>query len=191
MKSRFFLILSIIPFSISALAQSDSILSKTSYFISIHAGGLLAEKGNGSSLSVALLQGVRHQRLAFGIGIGYDAYTEWRTLPLFGSLSYDFAQCGGHAFFVQVNGGYSKAWNPVVGETQFKYKQENGNFFHPLMGFRIRSESLRVYFTAGYKFQRLAYQQTPTSWIWGYPASSVTTQRDMERISVQIGVGFH
>lgn len=191
MKSRILLSFIIVFFIFSVSAQPDSSFSKATYFNSIHAGGLLGKKGNGSSLTASTIHGIRNKNFAFGIGIGYDAYLEWRTLPVFGSLSYDFAGFRENAFFMQLNVGYSKAWNPLADDDQFVYDKKGGSYIHPLLGYRIHSHKFSLYLTAGYKLQRIAYEQTPKWWIWGYPANKVTVERDMERLSVQLGFGLH
>ena len=189
MKNRVLLILILVFLSFLATGQSDSSFSRPSYFVSIHAGGLLGKKGNGSSLSSALLSGVRYKHFALGAGIGYDVYNEWRTMPVFGSLGYDFARRAGNPFFVQVNAGYSRGWNPITDEDEFIYETNGGMYFHPLVGYRIRNGRMSAYVTVGYKFQRLSYEQTPR-W-WGSWIHKTTVQRDIERLSVQIGLGFY
>lgn len=189
MKSRILLSLIIVFSSFSVSAQPDSSFSKATYFNSIHAGGLLGKKGNGSSLTASIIQGIRNKNFAFGIGIGYDAYLEWRTLPVFGSLSYDFAGFRENAFFIQLNAGYSKAWNPLADNDQIVYDGKGGRYIHPLLGYRIHTDKFSLYLTAGYKLQRITYE-TP-KWIWGFPTNKVTIERDIERLSVQLGFGFH
>ena len=193
MKSRILRLLAFIvvfgTFSVSA--QPDSSFSKVTYFNSIHAGGLLGKKGNGSSLTASLIHGVRYKNSSFGIGIGYDAYRDWRTMPLFGSVSYDFARIRNNAFFIQLNAGHSKAWNPLEDQEQFVYDEPGGRFIHPLLGYRIHTQKFSLYMTAGYKLQRLAYEQTPRWALWGYSGHRVTIEHDIERLSVQLGFGFH
>src|SRR5687768_16348525 len=190
MKSRVFLISCVSLISFSALAQSDSLYSKASYFLSIHSGGLFGKKGNGSSLTVTLLQGVRYKRFAFGAGIGYDAYPEWRTMPLFGSIGYDLTRVSDKAFFIQINAGHSVARYPKADEDQFTYTEDGGFLFHPQVGYRIQNGKMKLFITAGYKIQSLNYEQTPKWWIWGWPSGKVFVHRDIERISLQIGFGL-
>lgn len=190
MKNRILFVLIVLSPAVSA--QSDSSFSKKpTYFYTVHAGGLLAKKGNGSSLTTSTIHGIRYKNLAFGIGLGYDAYLEWRALPVFGSVSYDFAHIRRNTFFVQMNAGYSQAWNPLSDDDQFIFDERGGMVIHPLVGYRISSDKFSVYLTAGYKFQRIEYEQTPRWWIWGYPGSKTTVVRDIERISIQIGFGYH
>ena len=192
MKSRILILLAFIvvfgTFSVSA--QPDSSFSKVTYFNSIHVGGLLGKKGNGSSLTASLIQGVRYKNFSFGIGIGYDAYRDWRTLPLFGSVSYDFARIRNNAFFIQLNAGLSKVWNPLEDDDQFVLDDKAGRFIHPLVGYRIQSQKFSLYMTAGYKLQHLAYEHRLRWLTWGYAANKVTIEQDIERLSVQLGFGF-
>ena len=190
MKNRDILIPIILFLSFPAGAQSDSSYSDISYFVSIHSGGLLGKKAQGSSLSVSLVQGVRHNRFALGVGVGYDSYAEWQTVPLFASVAYDLAGRRRGAFFVMMNTGYSDAWNPLIDKDQFTYSEEGGFFFHPLLGYRRDIEKFSFYFSAGYKFQNLTYEQTPNWWIWGGQTRKVTISRDIQRLSIQIGIGF-
>lgn len=188
MKSKISCWLILFFVSCSVLAQSDSTFSKATYFNSVHAGGLLGKKGHGSSLTASTIHGIRIKRISLGIGAGYDAYLEWRTLPVFGSVGYDFLPLRQNAFFLQFNAGYSKAWNPHSNDDQYIFDEEGGTFIHPLVGYRIHSNKFSLHLTAGYKFQNMVYEQTPRWWAW--PGSKATVERDIERISIQLGFGF-
>jgi hypothetical protein len=177
--------------SLNSIAQPDSVLVKPVYFYSFHTGGLFA-KENAPSLSVSTIHGMRHKRIAVGLGIGYDAYTEWRSMPVFASLSYDLsANAKPNAFFIQLNAGLSKAWVPDMETGGFNFKEKGGTMVHPLLGYRIRTEKFSLYFTGGYKFQILEYEQSPNWWIWGYTSSKTTVNRKVERLSIQIGFGLN
>lgn len=187
MHSRVLLAFSVLFISASSAAQPDSTVSSPHYFLSVHAGGLFGKKGNGSSLTTAVVQGVRYQRFALGAGIGYDAYQDWQTLPMFGSLSYDILKKRKNIFFLQLHAGYSKAWNPFTNEQQISSGLEAGRLFHPQIGYRLTSGKLNVSLSVGYKFQRLKYESTPMWWGWG---TKTTVKRDIERLSFQLGIGF-
>lgn len=189
MTTKVFLVICAFLIPFQAAGQSDSLYSKSSYFLSIHSGGLLGKKGQGSAMTVSLIQGVRHKRFAFGAGIGYDAYTEWRTFPIFGSVAYDLSK-GRNRWFIQFNAGYSKAWNPTREEFGLRYDNKGGSIFHPLFGYRIQKGNIALYMTAGYKFQRLTSEWTERFWGWGNSPNKITEQRDIQRLSVQIGFGL-
>jgi hypothetical protein len=190
MRNNLLLLAFLVGSSFSVFAQPDSTASKISYFNSFHAGGLFGKKGSGSGESFSTIHGIRFKRFAFGIGVGYDAYQEWRTLPVFASVTYDFLKLRDNAFFIQINAGYSKAWYPLEEEDQFTYDRKRGPCAHPLIGYRIHSNKFDLYLTAGYKFQGINYLQTPRWWNWA-PGSKITVGRDIERISIQLGFGFH
>src|SRR5688500_17542250 len=98
--------------SLSTLAHIDFIALrniKVRYFYNFLAGGLLGDEGQGTGFSISTIHGVRKNRLALGAGVGYDSYYDWRAIPAFGSISYDFAKVKRNAFYLQVNAGYSYA----------------------------------------------------------------------------------
>lgn len=177
--------------SFSVTAQSDdSTFSVVAYAGSLHSGALFGKNGNGTSFSVFTIHGVRYKRFGFGAGLGYDAYDTWNVLPAFASLDYDLVRGRHGAFYLQLNSGYAKAWSSATNDDQMFYTDEGGFFYHPLVGYRVAGDRLTVYFSAGYKFQRLTYEQEPRWWIWGYPSSKFTVNRDMERLSLHIGIGW-
>lgn len=187
MQSRVLLVFAASFVSFSSVAQPDSTVSRSHYFVSVYAGGLFGKKGNGSSLTTTVIQGVRYQRFALGAGVGYDAYQDWQTLPLFGSLGYDVLTRGNNIFFLQLHAGYSKAWNPFTNEQQISSSLEAGRLLHPVVGYRLTRGNLNVSLSAGYKFQRLKYESAPMWWDW---ANKATVKRDIERLSIQMGIGF-
>ena len=169
--------------SVAVEAQSDSSVSGPSWYFTVHSGTLLAKRGYGTSTTASVMQGVRYKRFSLGAGVGYDAYSDWRTLPLFAGASYDLAAAKKHSFFLQMNTGYSKAWNPLVEGAQMEYAEGGGFFHHPFLGYKVKHGKISIHFTAGYKFQRLA-------WTWRYSSSKTTVQRDIGRMSVQMAIAF-
>jgi hypothetical protein len=178
----------LLTFSFSVAAQPASSSLRPVYFNSIEVGGLLAKKGDGTSLAASMIHGLRIKNLSVGLGIGYDAYPEWRTLPVFGSVGYDFARVKKNKLFLQLNGGRSKNWNPQPDDSAFIYADEGGWIVHPVVGYRISSESFSLYLTAGYKFQKIQYGQS-NRW-WNNNGIKTTVERNIERISIQLGFGF-
>lgn len=185
--SKLFLVLSLLIFSVSVSAQSDSSSTKVSYFLSMQSGGLLGKKGIGASLTTSFMNGIRFKRLSAAAGVGYDVYPEWRAVPFFGSVGLDVIKKRNHAFSLNVQSGYAKAWNPEINEQQSDYSQEGGFLFHPFAGYRLTSGNMTISFTAGYKLQNLRYVATPRWQGWG---NRITVDRDMERLSIQMGIGF-
>lgn len=174
--------------SFTASAQSDSTAS-VSPFVSLHAGTLMGKPGKGTSLSLTLTPGLRLNRVAIVVGSGYDTYATWRTLPVFAGVGYDFLKRPDYVFFVQFHTGYSKAWNIRTGDFNPQYKNEGGYFYHPFIGCRLAHGKAKIYFTAGYKFQNLTYEEVPRP-TWGGGQVRKTVVADMQRFSVQIGIGI-
>ncbi|MEO5602480.1 MAG: hypothetical protein ABIR06_16280 [Cyclobacteriaceae bacterium] len=183
------IILLLVVGSLSASAQADSLVSKATYFNSVYSGALLAKKGDGTSLSVSTIHGIRKNRLASGVGVGYDAYPDWRTLPVFASVGYDLSKPGKNDLFIQIMAGYAKAWVPETENSEYIYESKGGRIIHPLIGYRIRSGQFSLYFTAGYQWQRILYEEKIRG--WDNPTSKVSIQREIQRISLQIGFGLH
>ena len=71
--SKLFLVLSLLIFSVSVSAQSDSSSTKASYFLSIQSGGLLGKMGIGASLTTSFMIGIRFKRLSAAAGVGFVA----------------------------------------------------------------------------------------------------------------------
>ena len=182
--SRILTLVLLMVFSLMrADAQSDSSASSSSCFFIIHSGALLGKKGYSTSATASLMPGIRYQRFGFGVGVGYDAYIDWRTLPLFAGVSYDLSRSKKRTMFLHINTGYSKAWNPGADAAPIDYSGGGGFFYHPFLGYKVKHGKVSIHFTAGYKWQRL-------TWSWLYPPSKTTLQRDIRRLSVQIGIGF-
>ncbi len=184
--------------ALSTQGQSDTISSssekKIRYTNSFLAGALLGKKGNGSYTSITTIHGIRYNRLAAGLGTGYEGYTDWRVLPIFGSVSYDFVGIKQNSFFVQVNGGYSIAYHTAEREDYQEYERGKGKTFSGLIGYRIKANKFSIYISSGYKFQRIKYSYSPIYW-WDSSGEldppKTTVQRDMERFIVQIGFGLN
>lgn len=186
MGDRVGICLSMFLIAFAASAQHDSTASRTDWFASIHFGTLIPEPGNPASLSVQVMQGIRYDRVRFGVGVGFDSYEYWNLVPVFTGVAYDMMKRAGDAMYIQVNGGYAKAWSRLPHEMFFGMREEGGYFIHPMVGYRLRQGRIALHLTGGYKIQRIHYRQ---EWIgWGAPVTSVV--QDLERVTLQIGIGL-
>lgn len=167
-----------------AIAQSDS-----DWFVSLHSGALFAQPGHSVFTTATLLQGVRYHRFAIGVGVGYDTYDYWKTMPVMAGIGYDFFSKGMHRLALQLNGGYAMAWDTYPREVSSINENDGGNFVHPAINYRLHLDKFTLYFSGGYKFQRLRYDVTPVWWLWGWPAGKAFEVRDFERVTVQVGIG--
>jgi hypothetical protein len=173
------------------------------YYNTFLSGGLFGRDDRGTTVSFSTVHGIRFNRLSVGAGIGYDDYTRsnmasgyfgsemyvrWKSMPLFISASYEFITVKQNALFLQLNGGYSKIWanNVLIAKNV-----DGGINISPMAGYRLSSGKLRLYFAAGYKWQKNNYEYGSLMWIWGYPAEGVSVTERMERAVLQIGFGWN
>ncbi len=164
---------------------------KVTYFNTFLAGGLMGEEGKGTGVTLSTVHGVRLKRAAFGAGIGFDSYFDWKTLPVFGSVSYDFGRIKSNALFVQFNAGYSEAW--LVREEDSwmpQYRDYGGTMIASSLGYRISKERYSLYLMVGHKFQRANYSYEPEPWSSFAPVFRSRVEEDMNRLVVQIGFGL-
>lgn len=172
--------------SYSLIAQRDTTQSKFHYFFCLQTGGAFGKNGHGGSLTNALIQGVRYERITFGVGVGYDVYTDWQVVPLFASVSFDVLRHGAGAAYVQMNGGYSDAWSSTLRDSPLFFIEKRNPYLNPLVGYRLAAGKMNVYLSAGYKFQRVTYGWTAG---WSQPVTT-RIERSIERVVVRLGVGF-
>jgi hypothetical protein len=178
--------------SLAAQPPEEPAKKKLTYYNSFLAGGLLGESGKGTGVSLSTTHGVRLNRFAFGAGIGFDSYLDWKTLPVFGSISFDFARIKSNALFLQFNCGYAEAWLVEKQEEWMPpYRDYGGGTLSSLIGYRITKEKFSVYMLAGHKFQRAHASYETEPWSSFAPQYGRFIEEDMNRLLVQIGFGIH
>jgi hypothetical protein len=181
--------------STGCLAQdSVSHSSGVRYFLAISNGLQSGEKGTSITTTSALVQGVTYgKRIHAGIGIGFDTYAGWQTMPLFGQLTYDL---GGkkNVVFAQVGYGWSHAWTQRAPYT-LPTNDQGGKMFSAMIGYRIPMEDVKLFIMAGYKFQSTesVYDYSPLAAVtypYGYQGYSQRTEQNFERLVIAIGFGW-
>lgn len=180
--------------SLSLIAQTDdesTAKKKVLYFNNFSAGGLLGKSGYGTGVTLSTTHGVRLNRLAFGGGVGFDSYMDWKTIPVFGSISFDFGKIGRNAFFVQFNAGYSDASRVKREEWLTDYREYGGEMICSMLGYRISTEKFSLYISAGHKFQKAHFSYNTQPWSSFAPSPSQRVEESMNRLVVQIGFGLH
>jgi hypothetical protein len=194
MRTSIVVALVAVGFSISSFAQSDTSSepkkNKIVYYNNFLAGGLFGEQGQGSGLTVSMTHGVRLNRFALGAGVGFDSYIDWKTVPIFGSVNFDFAKIRHNAFFVQFNAGYSNADRVVKEEFLFLTREYGGAMYNSLIGYRIAAQKFRLYIAAGHKYQRTHFSYNAELWSSYYPAPTLKVEENIHRVVVQIGFGW-
>jgi len=174
---------------------------KAPYFLILQSGAMVGCSKCGDATDVSFttsaVNGVTiAEKFHAGIGVGFDSYLGWQTLPVYASLGYDFfSSKNGNAFFIQLNYGYSKAWRLHSFRGYSFHKAEGGRMFAPQAGYKIKYHDLNLSFTVGVKFQRVfSYYDYPS---WAFfngeyvPSTNNTTIRqDMSRLIIAMAVGL-
>jgi hypothetical protein len=195
MTNRCVVIFTLLCFQCCQLfAQTDSLAvskNRIHYYNNFIIGGLLGKSEQGTGASFSMVHGIRINRLALGGGIAFDAYREWKTVPLFGSLTFDFARIKNSAFFIQMNAGYAKAWDVKKDSFEPVYDELSGKgMLNSMIGYRLLLHRYSIYINAGHKFQRIEYSYNPTPWS-SVPGSNTFVEEDINRVVIQVGFGFN
>ncbi len=174
----------------SCLAVSDTVSQKKSiqYFNLFSSGAMLAKTGGGTSFTFQTIHGIRKGKVAIALGVGYDTYSEWKIIPVVASVSYDFVAIRSSNLFVQASGGIVSG-NQIKNENVYDYSFNKGTVWHPCLGYRVDNGKWNVYFLAGYKIQNIQYNQI-YSW-WNWPGNTTTVDRQIQRLTISLGVGLH
>lgn len=169
-------------------AQVDAQDSAFVYFNQIVAGPLYGTRG-AATIQVTTVHGVRWKRWSAGIGGGYDRYQKWHVVPVLVHGSYAPVLSRQRALELQLNVGTS--WARRINNTEdfYIYREDRGHMIHPAISYSLRAGQWRIYFIAGYKFQRLNYERSSRWWQQSPFREYVT--RNSERLTVQLGLGWH
>ena len=173
-----------------AKSQDSTLLQRPSlkYYNTLAAGVLSSGFDEEITGSLATVHGIAMHKWRLGIGIGIEGYEGWRTIPLFGSLSFDFGRIRNNTFYLQANAGYSFGYYQEEKIEGMANEEDNGGLMlNPMIGYRVGVKKLNVFIAAGYKHQRVDYSY---DWIWGWPMNTELT-KEFNRFIFQIGFGFH
>ncbi len=179
--------------SIAVNAQDSVGVRKPHYFMTYTSGMMMGRElldATTVGFTTSLVQGVVVGRLRAGVGIGYDSYTKWQTMPVFGQASYDILGKG-NALYLQVGYGYAWAWRKpeLYG---LPTESEGGRSFTTALGYRVAVSNVRLNFTLGYKFQSATvstYYAYYTNDVFA-PAFSNVVREDLNRVVFSIGIGL-
>lgn len=152
----------------------------------------MGKDGQGTGLTTSLINGVRVNRIALGVGIGYDGYKNWNTVPVFGSASFDVAKIKRNAFYLQMNVGYAFASRILPDDGVVNdYREYGSQMINAMAGYRLRADKYQLYIQAGHKYQVAHYSYNPLppwSSEWG---PRVSVEEELNRFVVAIGFGFN
>jgi hypothetical protein len=155
--------------SIADKAEVSASAKKVNYFFNVQVGSLVGcndcDNGKDFTFSAATVHGVSFgKKLRVGLGIGFDSYLNWQTLPLFGQASWDLiGNKNRNALFLQLAYGWAHPWF-VKSSAYANYltdpfsSVEGGRMINPQIGYRIKYYDLRIAFSVGYKYQSISYK---------------------------------
>jgi len=190
----------------SKLKEKEKLSRSIEYIFNIQTGALVGcndcDKGKEFTFSVTTVQGVTiGKKLRTGIGIGFDSYQNWQTLPLYGMASWDLiGYKTKNALFVQMNYGWAHSWFVRDGfysnySSDPFTSVEGGRMINPQIGYRISYYDLKLSIIAGYKFQRITYKKPgyynpncPTCDFTQLSVNEIT--QDMNRVQLMMSVGW-
>ena len=151
----------------------------------------MGESGKGSGLTLSTTHGIRTNRFSVGAGFGFDSYFDWKTVPVFGTIEFDFAKIKRNAFFLQFNAGYADARRINREEWITDYKEYGGEMVSMMVGYKIRAEKFSMYVLAGHKFQEANFSYNPQPWSSFSSPPNYSVEENMNRFVVQLGFGLH
>ncbi len=205
MKSVIIFVLLGCTFSnVFAQNEADSIAAKKKleYFFYIESGMLVGcnECGRGKEVtfSGATVHGAKiGKRTRVGVGLGYDSFYGWSTVPLFGSASWDlFAKK--NAFFLQFNyGGTLKTWRYTEYDEYGYQQSKGGRMVNPMVGYRIKYHDASIALMVGYKYQKITSTYEYENYFWNPATQSSVAEpiessekRSINRFMISLAVGW-
>jgi len=184
--------------------SEDDSLKLVEYFFNIQNGVLVGcndcSQGKEFTFSAATVQGVTiGKKLRAGVGLGFDSYQNWQTLPLFGLVSWDLiGSKTKSALFVQMNYGWAHPWFVHDGAYSNYISDpfsnvKGGRMINPQIGYRMKYYNLRLSLAVGYKFQRIFYDSK--QYICPYCDFAPTTStseitQNMNRVQLMMSMGW-
>jgi len=176
------------------------------YFFNIQSGSLIGcndcGKGQEVTFSLATTHGITvGKKFRAGLGVGFDTYTNWQTLPISALASWDLiGNKDENALFLQVYYGWAHPWFIRNASNQY-YSDDpysgvsGGKMINPGIGYRISYYNLRLAFTVGYKFQRIFYKTNQNGYVCpqcNYYAPFQTSEitQDLNRVQLMMSVGW-
>lgn len=181
--------------------QDTILIRRHVYFLSLQTGALVGcsscSDGKDVSFTFSFVNGITiGEKIRAGIGLGFDSYVGWQTLPAFTSLSWDvFGNKDRNALFIQFTYGISKGWNQKSYQGYGFERAEGGRMFAPQLGYRMKYRDLNLSLAVGAKLQRVfSFYEYPTgNWVNGenQPGTSKSTiKQDMSRLMITMAVGW-
>lgn len=133
--------------------------------------------------SVSTVHGVAAGKWTIGAGIGMEGYERWRTVPVFGALSYYFRGPANNGMFLSFNAGHGFGRLLKTQEVIEPGETKGGPMINAMVGYQISTSKFSVNIAAGYKQQRMQgnYQMTFNN------AVTYSIKETMDRFMLQLG----
>jgi hypothetical protein len=175
------------------------------YFFNVQMGSLIGCNNCGNGRDVTFTTATTHgvtigKKLRTGLGIGFDSYANWQTLPVFGSVSFDLiGNKKSNAVFVQLNYGWAHPW--FVRNNLYNYYTSDpyggiagGRMINPSIGYRLKYHEMKLSIGVGYKYQRIFYKSEPyyacPACLYQAPQNALDVTQEMNRLQVIMSVGW-
>ena len=151
------------------------------------------------TLSASTLHGISiGKKLRAGVGIGLDTYDQWKTMPVFGSATFDLIGTRNKgAVFVQANYGWAHGWRRPTFNDVGLADVEGGQMMSAQAGYRIRYHDLNIWISVGPKTQRVySYFEFPTLYVNEKgvvvegPPHKTTIKQDINRFMISVALGW-
>ncbi|MBL7876930.1 MAG: hypothetical protein JNL53_14780 [Cyclobacteriaceae bacterium] len=188
----------------SAQERMDSIKieKRITYYFYLQSGMLVGctecKRSKEVTFSGAMVQGVTlYKRARLGLGVGFDSFYDFSTVPVFGSASWDvFAKK--NALFLQFNYGIPlKVWDHKLYDEYGDVKTSAGGMINPMIGYRIRYYDASIALMIGYKFQPITSYYEYDNYIWNptyqqyiQEPGVLMEMRELNRLMVSISIGW-
>ena|SRR5258707_1160964 len=188
--------------------EDEQSTKRVEYFFNVQTGTLMGcndcSKGKEFTFSAATVHGITvGKKFRAGIGLGFDSYQNWQTLPLFGMVSWDLiGSKNKNAVFVQLAYGWAHPWFVRDGAYS-NYTSDpfagvrGGRMVNPQIGYRLKYYNLKLSMAVGYKFQQIFYKRPnyyyincPTCDFYTTTLTSLDITQDMNRVQLVISVGW-
>jgi hypothetical protein len=158
------------------------------YFSEYLSGGMRSDNNDGVTFSFSTVHGAEFGRLGVGLGLSYDSYGRWSSVPVLAVFKAKIAKVKGSSVYLQLAGGYGKLWYKELDDEYLKYTPKRSNKIEALLGYQISTDKLKVYIAGGFRSQQLRYTQAPRWWFDSPNQSTVT--RTIKGLVLQLGIGF-
>lgn len=186
------------------IVNSDSVQAtkKIEYFFYFQSGMLVGcnecSRGKEVTFSGATVHGIKlGSRARVGVGVGYDSFYGWNTMPVFGSASWDLFK-GKDDFFLQFNYGSTlRVWKYSQQDEYGYDRSEGGRMVNPMVGYRVRYHDASIALMVGYKFQKTSAFYKYENYAWN-PATQqylsdpigLTVTQELNRFIVSLSIGW-